>query len=312
MDERDDDLNTDDLKTGELNNDELTDTDESKDVVESKNVVEDAAPVIAVRTPSYLKLPGRGTPQRRRLVLGVSFLVVAALVATLLQPARSILLTPGPALELGSRIHPNEHRAPGGFYLTTVKAQDQREWQRLVGELFKPAHAEYVPRSEIGLSSAATARREMRESENAARRAASSVVGHTVTATADTGPVGGASGGLMLALAFIDAASPGSLTGGRHVAGTGTISAEGAVGAVGGSRLKAVASVAAGARVFLASEKDVTAARKGGPSLRVVSVSSLAEAVLWLCQHGGRDAVCAQAAASSATKAENAPALSSR
>lgn len=68
--------------------------------------------------------------------------------------------------------------------------------------------------------------------------------------------VGGPSAGQMFALGIIDELTPGSLTGGRHVAGTGTICADGTVGAIGGIVQKMAAARAAGATVFLAPRAD--------------------------------------------------------
>ncbi|MBT2501490.1 S16 family serine protease [Curtobacterium sp. ISL-83] len=64
--------------------------------------------------------------------------------------------------------------------------------------------------------------------------------------------VGGPSAGMMFALGIIDKITPGKLNGGKHVAGTGTISIDGEVGAIGGIRQKMYGAKAAGATVFLA------------------------------------------------------------
>ena len=64
--------------------------------------------------------------------------------------------------------------------------------------------------------------------------------------------VGGPSAGMMFALGLIDKMTPGSLTGGKRVAGTGTITASGAVGAIGGIRQKMYGAKDAGAQYFLA------------------------------------------------------------
>ncbi|MEH0111071.1 S16 family serine protease [Tersicoccus sp. MR15.9] len=64
--------------------------------------------------------------------------------------------------------------------------------------------------------------------------------------------VGGPSAGMMFALGIIDTITPGPLTGGKHIAGTGTISADGTVGAIGGIAQKMVGARDAGAKVFLA------------------------------------------------------------
>ncbi len=64
--------------------------------------------------------------------------------------------------------------------------------------------------------------------------------------------VGGPSAGLMFALSIVDRLSPGDLTGGEHVAGTGTVTPDGTVGAIGGIPQKVRGARAAGAEVFLA------------------------------------------------------------
>ena len=63
--------------------------------------------------------------------------------------------------------------------------------------------------------------------------------------------IGGPSAGLMFALAVYDTLTPGGLTDGRSVAGTGEISAEGVVGPIGGIQQKIVAAREAGAGLFL-------------------------------------------------------------
>lgn len=77
-----------------------------------------------------------------------------------------------------------------------------------------------------------------------------------VTVTLNTGQVGGPSAGLMFTLAIYDALTPGSLTGGQRVAGTGTIADGGAVGPISGIRQKMVGAHEAGARWFLSPAED--------------------------------------------------------
>ena len=68
------------------------------------------------------------------------------------------------------------------------------------------------------------------------------------------GDVGGPSGGLIFSLGIIDTLTPGSMADSLHIAGTGTISAEGMVGPIGGIELKMIAARDAGAKLFLAPE----------------------------------------------------------
>lgn len=91
--------------------------------------------------------------------------------------------------------------------------------------------------------------------------------------------VGGPSAGMMFALGIIDVLTPEELTGGEHIAGTGTITATGEVGPIGGIRQKLYGAVDEGADWFLAPADncdDVVGRIPDG--LQVVSVSTLAEA----------------------------------
>jgi PDZ domain-containing protein len=68
--------------------------------------------------------------------------------------------------------------------------------------------------------------------------------------------VGGPSAGMMFALGIIDTLTPGELNGGQDVAGTGTITADGTVGPIGGIRQKMWGALDAGADWFLAPESN--------------------------------------------------------
>ncbi len=62
--------------------------------------------------------------------------------------------------------------------------------------------------------------------------------------------IGGPSAGLMMSLAIFDTLTPGSLTGGEAIAGTGTITPSGEVGPIGGIQQKVAAARDAGAELF--------------------------------------------------------------
>lgn len=92
--------------------------------------------------------------------------------------------------------------------------------------------------------------------------------------------VGGPSAGLMFALGIIDTMTPGDLNGGKQVAGTGTITADGEVGAIGGIRQKLYGARNAGAEYFLAPETNCDDVVGHVPSgLRVFSVGDLDDAL---------------------------------
>ena len=62
--------------------------------------------------------------------------------------------------------------------------------------------------------------------------------------------IGGPSAGLMMSMAVYDTLTPGSMTGGADVAGTGTITPAGKVGPIGGIQQKIAAARDAGASLF--------------------------------------------------------------
>ena len=66
------------------------------------------------------------------------------------------------------------------------------------------------------------------------------------------GEIGGPSAGLMFSLSVYDELTPGALTGGHDIAGTGTLDIEGDVGSIGGIRQKLVGAHEAGAEFLLA------------------------------------------------------------
>ncbi len=96
----------------------------------------------------------------------------------------------------------------------------------------------------------------------------------------DIKDIGGPSAGLMFSLGIIDLLTPADLTGGKFIAGTGTIDDLGKVGPIGGIHQKLVAARAAGAAVFLTPAGNCAEARLLIPAgLRLVKVTSLHEAL---------------------------------
>jgi Lon-like protease len=92
--------------------------------------------------------------------------------------------------------------------------------------------------------------------------------------------IGGPSAGLMLALGIIDKIKPEDLTGGKVIAGTGTIDPAGAVGAIGGVPQKLVAAKDAGAIYFLTPKDNCAeAVANAQPGLPLVRVASLDDAL---------------------------------
>ncbi len=100
----------------------------------------------------------------------------------------------------------------------------------------------------------------------------------------DSANYGGPSAGMIYTLAVIDLLEEGDLTNGRVVAGTGTISMDGSVGAIGGIRQKLVAAEAAGADVVLVPRDNYDEAITAPVGVEIVAVESISEAVSYLRQ----------------------------
>ena len=124
----------------------------------------------------------------------------------------------------------------------------------------------------------------------------------------DSGSVGGPSAGLAFTLAVLDQLTDGELTGGAQVAVTGTISAAGEVGAVGGVVQKTAAVRDLGADVFIVParlpEAELAAVQaRAGEDLEIVPVENLDEALAALETLGGNtDAVEQYASANTAVE----------
>jgi Lon-like protease len=95
--------------------------------------------------------------------------------------------------------------------------------------------------------------------------------------------VGGPSAGFMFALGILDAVTDGDLTRGYYIAGTGTIAADGTVGAVGGAAEKALAAELDGAQVFLVPRDDSEEARRWVRKIQIVPIDRFDDAVHALC-----------------------------
>lgn len=96
------------------------------------------------------------------------------------------------------------------------------------------------------------------------------------------GTVGGPSAGMMFALAIYDVLTPGSLTGGREIAGSGEISPDGTVSPIGGIGQKLPAAQRDGAKLFLVAADNCAEAVRAHydpGKMRLVKVQNLSDAI---------------------------------
>jgi PDZ domain-containing protein len=107
-----------------------------------------------------------------------------------------------------------------------------------------------------------------------------------------TDEIGGPSAGLMFSLEIYNQLTKDDLTKGYQIAGTGTISADGTVGPIGGIEQKIVAADKAGAEIFLAPNEHgaknsnyrdaLKAARDIRTKMKIIPVDTFDEAVAYL------------------------------
>ena len=98
----------------------------------------------------------------------------------------------------------------------------------------------------------------------------------------DSENIGGSSAGLMFTLGIVDAMTPGGVTAGHKIAGTGTISLDGSGGPIGGVTQKVMGAETSGAEYFLSPAENYEAAKRAARRIQVVNVATVDDAVTFL------------------------------
>lgn len=100
--------------------------------------------------------------------------------------------------------------------------------------------------------------------------------------------IGGPSAGLMFALEIYDQLTPGDLTKGYRIAGTGVITPDGEVGPIGGVKHKVVAANREDADIFFAPENNakeaMTRAKEINADMEVIPANTIHEALDYLAE----------------------------
>ncbi len=109
------------------------------------------------------------------------------------------------------------------------------------------------------------------------------IVEFPVDVEIDSQNIGGPSAGMMFALQIMDQLTDGEITHGERIAGTGTISRDGTVGAIGGVRQKVYGAIDAGARAVLVPAGNYDDALvAAGDDIEVVRIETIDDAVAFL------------------------------
>jgi PDZ domain-containing protein len=241
---------------------------------------------------------------RRRVLTVVGGAVVTALLAlaVLIAPVPYVVTDEGPTVDvLGSYEGTEVIRvdgvppsvATGQLRMTTIRAEADVTLRQAVATWFADDKA-LVPDEAVfppGLTERQVEQRntaQFRTSQASAATAAARQLGRPVDATIRLDEIGGPSAGLMFALGIVDKVRPEDLTGGRIIAGTGTIDDAGTVGPIGGIPHKLRGAASADATFFLVPRANCAeAVRNAVPGLTTIAVGTLAEAVAALTTLAG-------------------------
>ena len=101
-----------------------------------------------------------------------------------------------------------------------------------------------------------------------------------------TGETGGPSGGLVFSIGLVELLTEKDLLQKRHIAGTGTITARGIVGPIGGINEKIMSAQKVGATVFFAPVDNADEISNVPDGIKVITVATLAQAVNYLERPG--------------------------
>ncbi|MEV6343164.1 S16 family serine protease [Actinoplanes sp. NPDC051851] len=251
---------------------------------------------------------------RGLLVLAGSLVTAVLAVGTAFLPMPYVLLEPGPTVDtLGANgghavitVSGAEASASQGqLRLTTVEVEGGLDLWRALGVWFDREEA-LVPREVVypaGKSDQQVQQENtasFQESESTAVTVALKKLGNPagVKVTADVDDIGGPSAGLMLTLGIIDKLTPADLTGGKIIAGTGTVDEDGTVGAIGGIPQKLAGAKRAGAVYFLVPAENCDEALRnavsGLPMARVATVDDALTALTAIAA-GGTPTACGAA-----------------
>lgn len=239
---------------------------------------------------------------RRRVGFGLVAFSIFATVWGITQPLPYVIVEPGPAYNVLGEIDGVEviqvagapvGENPGSLDLLTISVLGSPGNTPTFVELIQPFFSGdrsivpiefFYPVGQTAEETQAQDLKNFEESQAAAVAAAKTALppnlADTLKVQLDLSGVVGPSGGLMFTLGIIDKATEGSLTGGKKIAGTGTISADGTVGPIGGIDYKLISAKRAGDRFFLAPTANCDQVVGHIPAgLRVFSVSTLKEAL---------------------------------
>ena len=234
-----------------------------------------------------------------------TYFFVISIALALFAPMNFVIITPGDPSPLFPKILSVEDvksfPANGQLYLLTILVTnpDTRVLGAAISGCWVWGECVVVPRSAIYQKDTSTekeikaSKKEMDTSQNIALTAArgqlakrfpevdlSQVSDSTVKVSLKN--TGGPSGGLIFALGIVELFTPTDILQGRKIAGTGTISANGEVGPIGGVVEKIIGAKKVGAELLFVSKANCDDLPQTVEGITVIAVETLDQVVAYL------------------------------
>lgn len=239
----------------------------------------------------------------------IKVFLALVLIVPISAPVNFVILQPGDGTALFPKVltvksaDAKTYKPNGDVYLLAiwVSTPDAKVLGAEVLGCWARADCVVFPRSVIyerNISSkaeAAQSKQEMKVSQSVALTAAKNLLARRYP-TVDTSQLtdssitvklpdtGGPSGGLIFSLGLVELLTQEDLLQGRKISGSGTIAADGSVGAIGGIAEKIIAAKKAGASILFASRSNCDEIPKDVQGISVIAISNLNQAVDYLQQ----------------------------
>jgi PDZ domain-containing protein len=236
------------------------------------------------------------------------YLLIFSTLTALIAPMNFVLITPGPATSLFPEVltiknAPNVKSYPvhGQLNLLTIYVTNPEThvFGAQVLGCWVWGDCVAMPRSvmyEVGATDEAETKsgtKEMVQSQNLALAAARGAIARKYpsvnisqvkdsSVTVSLKNTGGPSGGLVFSLGLIDLLTPADLLQGRNIAGTGTISKDGTIGAIGGVTEKILGAKKAGASILFVSQENCGELPATVEGIEVIAIKNIDQAVDYL------------------------------
>ena len=231
--------------------------------------------------------------------------LIGLLVISLVAPMNFVLIRPGTPTPLFPKVLElkdiKSYPVKGQLYLLTILITNPETsvfgaevlgcWAK--GDCVVAPRSTYYTRESTNEKESDEGAKDMEQSQNSAIDAAANYIAdefpnidiatfNDKSLTISLENTGGPSGGLVFAIGLVELLTPIDILQGRKIAGTGTISADGKVGPIGGVVEKIVGAKSVGAEIIFISTANCSELPAAVDGISVVAVSTLAQALTYL------------------------------